>query len=308
MDDRTARRALWGGGAVLLALALALVWLAMVRGALGPAPEAAPPAAPPPEVARRPSRAPKPKAPAEPPVPVAVPAEGGPEAWFPGQSLFRCDAPDGLPDGRYLAPGAVVMVQGGAMQVASASAGAGLVRQLGTVVGHVAWQDGTCEASEPARFPVVGEVHGGGEHRVAGCPVGEVVRTDADGRFATTVIEGQPCTLRTVGEDGRLALGDRLVVDGTGPVQVVLEAAQPLPKRQVAMAETMLVRMAAHRLEEAQARQARWSAFPATDPWVAMMQADADREVAFFEGEQARLDDPRTRVEAVESFLLGLSD
>lgn len=245
--------------------------------------------------------------PAMPPVLEAAARPGGPEAWFPDHSIHRCPAPDDLPEGRFVAGTSRVLVRDHQVLVAGDDQGSAPVLAMGTVAAYVTWENGTCVVSEPFRFEVTGRVEGGGEHLVAGCPIGETVRTDADGFFRTTAMEGQPCMLRVVDIEGPLAMGPKVAVAATEDVDVVLSAPQPIDPRQVELGQDLLAKMVVGRIEQAEQEVRRWSALP-QDDWVVWMREQAEAEVAFFTAEQQRLDDPAQAREAVAELLLGTNN
>lgn len=290
--------------AVLLLLVASLAMLLWprtpTRTASGPAPDVGAPGRP----QASPSEAPPP---ATPPVLEAAVQPGGPEAWFPDHAIHRCSAPDHLPEGRFVAGASRVLVRDHQVLVAGEELGSAPVLAMGTVVAHITWESGTCVVSEPFRFEVTGRVDGGGEHLVAGCPIGETVRTDASGSFRTTAMEGQPCMLRVVDVDGPLAMGPKVAVAATEDVDVVLAPPQPIDPRQVELGQDLLARMVVGRLERAEQEVRRWSALPQED-WVVWMREQAEAEVAFFTAEQQRLDDPAQAREAVAELLLGTNN
>jgi len=294
------RNRLFAVAAFVGLLALMLAW--WLRAPEAPRDAPSTPADTPRARTAAPPNAPAPR-PATPPK--VVVAEGGPEAWFPDHELHRCRAPSDVPTGHYRAGAGTVLVRDGAVLVAADGAGEGPVLDLGTAIGHLTWEAGTCVWGEPFRFDIVGEVVGGGEHIIAGCPVGETVRSDASGRFRTTAVEGQPCVLRVVDVDGTLSMGEKVFVTSDQDENVQLMPAEPLDPEQVELAGNLLARLVAAQITKAEGNARRWSAIPGDDPWVVWMRAQAAEEVAFFEAEQARLDDPDTARDAVVELLLG---
>ena len=235
------------------------------------------------------------------PVPVAPPSL---ERAFPGKALHQCGV-SGLADGRYAVGSATLVVRAGTGTVTE-SITRTPVRQLGTTLGMVSAAEGRC-VYEPNRMLVIeGTVDGGGVHVVAGCPAGTLVETEADGSFSLQVPEGSLCAPRVVreDEDGGLAIGPVMTVDPSATAGVELSAElTELDEGHVEQAVALMKQAVASQVEMAQQELARLESLDAPsadEQWLIETQRE---QVAFFEEQQARLDDPTQHLELVAELL-----
>jgi hypothetical protein len=243
-------------------------------------------------------------------VPQPVAASPGPHhalaAVFPSKAHHVCAAPEGLAQGRYNAGEADVLVSNGETVVWSGNnPGDATVRWLGRWLGDISWADGHCEWAEVPDVEVTFVVAAGGIHTVAGCPVGEAVQTAEDGSVRVLVPEGQTCTARVVGGREGLQMGPKVTVIATETATVEMDAElEPLTDDEIDQGLTILRRMGAFHVEQAQAELDRLTGVGAGVPEAAWLIEAAEDRMAFMQGELKRVESEETEMEVLREFLL----
>ncbi len=225
---------------------------------------------------------------------------------FPTKAHHVCAAPEGIAQGRYNAGEADVLVRNGETLVwSSNNPGNEPARWLGRWLGDISWADGHCQWAEPADVAVTFEVIDGGIHTVAGCPIGEAVQTDEDGVVTVQVPAGQTCTARIVGGRDGLQMSTKVPVTATESVTIELDAdLEPLTDADIEQGLTILTRMTAYQVDQAQGELDRLTIAADGIEDAAWLIEAAEERVAFMEGELERLEDEETELEALREFLM----
>ncbi|MCO4746239.1 MAG: hypothetical protein KC912_15685 [Proteobacteria bacterium] len=229
------------------------------------------------------------------------------QGLFPSQSIARCGAPEDLGSGRYGMQNATVLIRDGETWVLGDAGGEGPVRALGRWAGYLTWEGSECSWDAPEFVTVRGQVEPAGAYRVAGCPVGEVVETDASGAFSVVVPLGQKCAARAVHLEGETtAMGRPVQVSAVSDLEIRLRPPEALPEQGEILA--MLRPMTEKRLVEERAELEALRELDdrhATAEWLI---AIAEERVAFFEAEVRAFDDPGQASRIVEDFILSQSN